>query len=437
MKRLRFLLFTLLACLVLSTFSSAQTTESRYPEAVRYVVARGLVQGNNNLRLQENVTRAELAVIAYRLYGAARPGEVRCFSDVATDAWYKTAVCSLAGQNIVSGFEDGTFRPTQTVQGAEVLKIIMSAFNVEVDSEEASPWYTPYVQLASELGLPFVEPTNPVTRDTLIQFIFGLYKLRATQQNVALSSSGCGVSSELLSAITSSGVTRSVITDLPENYDPNTTHDIIFAFHGRTSDNAQVQRYYDLDAEGLETSNDTIFVYPAALSDGGGFTWANAENTVDTQLFDDLLETYASNYCVDLASVYVVGHSLGASYTTSLGCLRGDRIRAVAALGGGISANTCTSKIAAMVLHNPDDNLVPISEGERARDTFLAQNALPLEPVPTEPSDFNCNRYGSEETLYPVVWCLQPFSDSFNGEYYPHTWPQGAGPAIMNFFAEL
>jgi polyhydroxybutyrate depolymerase len=432
MKIVRIVVLMILGCLTL-----AQTLESRYPEAVRYLLARGVIQGGSNLRLQENVTRAELAVIAYRLYGAARPGEVRCFSDVPTNSWYTTAVCSLAGQDIISGFEDGTFRPTQTVQGAEVLKIIMSAFNIEVEKSETQPWYAPYLQLASELGLPVVEPTSSVTRDDLVQFIFNLYKLRAVQQNVALSSSGCGVSAELLSAITSSSVTRSVITDLPENYDPNTPYAIVFAFHGRTSDNAQVQRYYDLDTEGLETTANTVFVYPAALGDGGGFTWASGDNAVDTQLFDDLLETFAANYCVDLAKVYVVGHSLGASYTTSLGCLRGDRIRAVAALGGGISTDTCTGKIAAMILHNPEDNLVPVSEGERARDTFLTQNALPLEPVTTEPSEFNCTRYGSEETLYPVVWCLQPFSDSYNGEFYPHTWPQGAGPAIMEFFDNL
>jgi hypothetical protein len=32
---------------------------------------------------------------------------------------------------------------------------------------------------------------------------------------------------------------------------------------------------------------------------------------------------------------------------------------------------------------------------------------------------------------------LQPFSDAFDGEYYPHTWPRGAGEAIMNFFNTL
>lgn len=411
----------------------AQPLESRYPEAVRYLVNRGVMQGQSgSLALQQPVTRAELAVIAYRLLGAAQPGGITCFNDVAADAWYKVAVCSLAGQKIISGFEDGTFRPTQTVQGADVLKVMMAAFDIEVTTTDVKPWYAPYLQLANELGLPRLEPTNAVTRDDLAQFIFSLYRLRATQQNIALTSSGCGVDFPLINELESSGIPRSVITALPENYDMQKPHKLIFAFHGRTSDNAQVQKYYD-----LEPAQDAIIVYPRGLGDSSGFSWGNGESAIDTVLFDDLLETYTTSYCVDLASVYVVGHSMGASYATSLACLRGDRIRGVAALGGGISANGCTSKVAAMILHNPEDNLVPFAEGERARDTFLVQNALPLEPAPTEPSAFNCSRYGSGETLYPVVWCLQPVSTEFDGSYYPHTWPQGVGEAIMGFFESL
>jgi polyhydroxybutyrate depolymerase len=432
-QRLTLLSTFLLLTFNLSPFSLAQPLESRYPEGVRYLVNRGVLQGQNgSLNLQQEVTRAELAVIAYRLKGAAQPSGVRCFSDVAPEAWYRAAVCSLAGQRIISGFEDGTFRPTQAVQGAEVLKVIMAAFNVSVDSGDASPWYTPYVQLASELGLTGLEPLDAVTRDDLAQFIFSLYKLRAAQQKVSLTSSGCGLESPVITEVASSGVSRSVITALPETYDNQTPYDLIFAFHGRTSDNTQVQRYYD-----LEPSPNSIIAYPQALSDGSGFNWGNGESFADTVLFDDLLETYASNYCVDLASVFIVGHSLGASYATSLACLRGDKIRAVAALGGGISASGCSSKVAAMILHNPEDNLVPLSEGERARDTFLAQNGLPPEPAPTEPAAFNCNRYGSEETLYPVVWCLQPISTEYDGSYYPHIWPDGVGPAILEFFEGL
>ena len=37
---------------------------------------------------------------------------------------------------------------------------------------------------------------------------------------------------------------------------------IIFAFHGRTNSNAQVQEYYDLDKE---SNGDAIIIYPAGL----------------------------------------------------------------------------------------------------------------------------------------------------------------------------
>ncbi|MGL4611406.1 MAG: S-layer homology domain-containing protein [Trueperaceae bacterium] len=451
----RFYFSTIILVCFTSSFNTPKAqedlSESHYPEAVRYVVARGVIQ-SSPLRLQENVTRAELAVIAYRLAGAAQPGAVRCFSDVPKEAWYNIAVCSLAGQGIISGFEDSTFRPKELVEGADVLKIIMAAFDITLEPTSSettgsppiiTPWYTPYLQLASELGLANIEADRPITRDNLAQFIFSLYRLRAMQQssvanpqssqrdNAVLSSSGCGKSSEALRELQSSGVTRSVITALPEAYDAFKPHQLIFAFHGRTSDNAEVQRYY-----GLEPNPNSILVYPRGLGDSSGFSWGDGETVTDVRLFDDLLETYASTYCVDLAKVFVVGHSLGASYTTSLGCVRGDRIRAVAALGGGISENVCKSRVAAMILHNPEDNLVPVSEGERARNTFLEQNGLPLEPLPSEPNVFNCSRYGSDGNLYPVIWCLQPVSTAF-GEYYPHTWPQGLGTAILDFFGTL
>jgi polyhydroxybutyrate depolymerase len=427
---LSFLLFSFLFSL---SSVLAQPLGSRYPEAVRYLVSRGVMQGQNGtLALEQQVTRAELAVIAYRLSGAAQPGGISCFSDVPTDAWYKVAVCSLSGQEIISGFEDGTFRPTQSVQGADVLKVIMAAFDIEVSATDTKPWYAPYLQLASELGLPRLEPLDSISRDDLAQFIFSLYRLRAMQQRVALTSSGCGVDSPVVNELESSDIPRAVITALPENYNNQTPYQLIFAFHGRTSDNAEVQKYY-----GLEPNSNTIIVYPRGLGDSSGFSWGNGENSIDTALFDDLLEIYASAYCVDLASVYVVGHSMGASYSTSLACLRGDRIRGVAALGGGISADSCTSKVAAMILHNPEDNLVPLSEGEKARDTFLTLNSLPLEPAPIEPAEFNCERYGSLQTLYPVVWCRQPISEEFDGSYYPHTWPQGLGAAILTFFEGL
>ena len=73
------------------------------------------------------------------------------------------------------------------------------------------------------------------------------------------------------------------------------------------------------------------------------------------QLLDDLGE-----HDVDL-----VGHSMGGSFVNSLACARGDVLRAVAVVGGGYGGVPgCRGQVAALVMHNPDDRLVPVPAGQ-------------------------------------------------------------------------
>ena len=85
--------------------------------------------------------------------------------------------------------------------------------------------------------------------------------------------------------------------------------------------------------------------------------------------------TSPSAICVDLDAVFVVGHSLGASFANSLACARGGQVRAVGSVAGGIDGTACTGRAAALLLHNPADRAVPISEGLRARDALLGDAA--------------------------------------------------------------
>lgn len=74
-------------------------------------------------------------------------------------------------------------------------------------------------------------------------------------------------------------------------------------------------------------------------------------------MFDQLLEEFENNYCIDKDQVFVAGHSLGAWFTNSLSCARGDVIRAIGSVGGGTTINDCNGPVAAMIMQNPDDNL--------------------------------------------------------------------------------
>ncbi len=240
--------------------------------------------------------------------------------------------------------------------------------------------------------------------------------------------------------VTLDGTARGLIVALPADYHPDRPHSLVVAFHGRTNSNAEVRRYFDLERHAEEPA---IVVYPASLKDARGLNvWADPgdppDRLRDFRLFDSLLERMADAYCLDMGRVFVVGHSLGGSFANSLACARGSVIRGLASVGGG-SARTgeCGGPVAAMVLHNPRDEQVPVSEGLRLRRALLAQDGLPTGSEPDEPHRFNCRRYGAAEEANPVLWCPLADDRTRSGRFYPHQWPQGVGKAIMEFFARL
>ncbi len=229
---------------------------------------------------------------------------------------------------------------------------------------------------------------------------------------------------------------------MPEGYDPNTPHALVFAFHGRTSPAEEVRGYYDLEPHLGETLQDALFVYPRALEQSDGtFGWWDAGDPPaalrDFALFDALLEGYSERYCIDPARVYAVGHSLGGSFVNALGCERAPVLRAVASLGSGSAPLPCTGEVAAMVLHNPNDELVAFSYGEAALAQYLSQNALSGPSVEAEPRSLNCERYGGADAPNPVVWCPHTQDTTRSGRYYPHNWPSETGAAVMRFFSAL
>lgn len=232
------------------------------------------------------------------------------------------------------------------------------------------------------------------------------------------------------------GRQREFILALPGGYSPRRAHDLVFAFHGRTNPSRKVRGYFDLERHARRP---TIFVYPSGLPRGGGFSWYDPDDPAgalrDYRLFDALLAKLGNDYCVDLNRVFLVGHSLGAWFANSLGCARGNRVRAVATLAGGIVAAPCRGKVAALIAHNPNDRLVPFSQGEAVREHLLAGNGLAGRRPSRGAGPLNCRRY--QDQRYPLLWCPHRQDHTWRGSYYPHNWPRQTGALMMTFFASL
>jgi polyhydroxybutyrate depolymerase len=278
-------------------------------------------------------------------------------------------------------------------------------------------------------------------RSWAVSALAGCILWLATAKGVAAATSpGCGqpppVSPPATFQVT--GTERQAIVDVPPAYRADQPHRLVFAFHGRTNDNADVRRYFDLDEAGSE---ETIFVYPAGLPDATGqYTWTDPGNPAselrDFALFDVILDRLVGTYCIDPAAIFVTGHSLGATFANSLACARAGRIRGLASVAGGIHGpGTCESSVAALLVHNPDDRAVPLSEGLRARDVLLRKAKDSALPMNLSLGGFACQRYRAAGE--PVLWCLHDEDNTARGTFYPHKWPEGAGPTIMQFFASL
>jgi hypothetical protein len=166
------LLFTLLVLPILSpALAFTDLTQSRYSEAILYLSDQQIVSGypDGTFQPQRLVTRAELIALTMRAAGLPQGARAQaCFRDVPPSSWFAADVCNARAHGIVSGYEDGSFRPAHTVSYAEALKIVLTALDFDIRSDGAGVWHEPYVTFATTNRLPVeLEPTDPLTREIM------------------------------------------------------------------------------------------------------------------------------------------------------------------------------------------------------------------------------------------------------------------------------
>ncbi|MEK8127578.1 glycerophosphodiester phosphodiesterase family protein [Paenibacillus filicis] len=76
-----------------------------------------------------SVSRAEFAALLIRALGLSSAAAKSEFSDVAKTAWYASDVTTAAGAGLIGGYEDGTFRPEQSITREEQAAMIMRALS--------------------------------------------------------------------------------------------------------------------------------------------------------------------------------------------------------------------------------------------------------------------------------------------------------------------
>lgn len=149
-----FMAFILSASCSLTSFAAAvfppDIEGHLYESAIKYVYNRGIVEGypDGTYKPDQTLNRAELLkIIVASKFSASEYNPYdgeQCFSDVDGTQWYTKYVCFAKDRGIVEGYPDGSFKPSNDVIFVEALKIMMEGMGVEASSATGGQWYIPY-----------------------------------------------------------------------------------------------------------------------------------------------------------------------------------------------------------------------------------------------------------------------------------------------------
>ncbi len=225
-------------------------------------------------------------------------------------------------------------------------------------------------------------------------------------------SAGCGVPQKgtdkfVTTKINVQNQERTYHLRIPSTYDPNRAYPLIFRWHGAGGNGLR-------GGLGIEyiSKDDAIVVSAASL----GRYWRSHPNSIDLLLFDSLLQTISTQYCIDDKRIFSYGFSAGGTFNNLLACERGDVLRASAAIASGLAGNNCKGKVASWFLHDADDEAVPIAKGKAARDRALAINGCSANTID---EGNGCVRYQGCDTA-PVVWCQSAgIGHNIRGDFAP------------------
>nr|WP_154984450.1 S-layer homology domain-containing protein [Paenibacillus xylanexedens] len=101
-------------------------------QAVSDMGSRMIIDGTGNgmFSPDRDITRAEFAAIIVRALGLKTENGATSFSDVQSTDWYSSAVNTAYAYHLIGGFEDGTFRPMDTITREQAMVILSKAMAI-------------------------------------------------------------------------------------------------------------------------------------------------------------------------------------------------------------------------------------------------------------------------------------------------------------------
>lgn len=144
------------------------TTGSWYYDPVTYVAANGIMSGSGDgsglFNSEGKISRADMAVVLYRLLGNGEKAPSCGLTDVTDGYYYTDAVNWCVANGVFSGYANGTFGVTDSLTREQLMTVIHnavspsgevdgSAFEALPDHAATSPWATDAAKWALSEGI--------------------------------------------------------------------------------------------------------------------------------------------------------------------------------------------------------------------------------------------------------------------------------------------
>lgn len=169
--------------------------------AIEYLQEKGILQGypDGTFRPDTPVNRVEalkMILLGNNIQLSAAGAQL--FPDTPATAWYASYLQTAKNLGIVRGYDDGTFKPDQTVSLVENLKIALLSAHINTSGltiddsmyadiqHQQSAWYAPYLQYAKNNHLVDADSGNRInaaqgmTRGKLAELMYRMMTATAT-----------------------------------------------------------------------------------------------------------------------------------------------------------------------------------------------------------------------------------------------------------------
>ncbi len=201
----RLILLMLILTVMISTSLSVSAIKlnefSDYPgdgfwanEALQAALDNGLIYGKGEgiIDSNANLTRAEMAAIIVRAFGATKSSDISMYTDIGSDKWYYTEFAKAVRMGVFIGDGTGKMRPDDSITREEAFTVFARAMVLEEteysplakfnDASNISQWAQTYLAPLVRRGyingdnLGNINPKSNITRAEFAQFMHNMFK---------------------------------------------------------------------------------------------------------------------------------------------------------------------------------------------------------------------------------------------------------------------